>query len=441
MLHRTTSLVATLAILASSHIAAHATCPSARDLRRAGRAVEAEAAARACMVADAEDVEAWDELSRAVGYQQRFDEALHWAERSLERYPADADIATWRVRLLAWSGRLPAAREAYAALVARVPGVRDDPETAMLEVDLAFWSRDWPAATDGFTAYLARFPDDAEALRKRGLAWSERGDVDRAVSDLERSCSLGGQASCVVAEDVQRRGARFSVRFEPGFISEAHADLVTTRLEAQVRVVDELRIGLAGELRLRHQGEELTQDSVSTFLASWRTGAFSVEGAVGFGPGADFSPRLSAWIEPSLEVARDLVWARLRVWRLSFAAGGAALLSPAVGVELGPVHAEVRYFLAFPDEGAGPTHSGVLQLAWEAAAGLAFALGGGGGNAMDSLSDPTAEGGAHWLVLAGVTWEPAWRHEVGLRWVMRREVAGARAADRHEVAASWRVLF
>ncbi|PKN55018.1 MAG: hypothetical protein CVU56_23520 [Deltaproteobacteria bacterium HGW-Deltaproteobacteria-14] len=393
------------------------------------------------MVADAQDVEAWVELSRAVGYQQRFDEALHWAERSLERYPADADIAAWRVRLLAWSGRLPAARDAYAALVARTPTARDDPETAMLEVDLAFWGRDWRAATDGFTAYLSRFPDDAEALRKRGLAWSERGEVDRAVTDLERSCSLGGQASCVVAEDVQRRGARFSVRLEPGFISEARADLVTTRLEAQVRVVGELRLGLAGELRLRRQGEELLQDSVSTFLASWRAAGFSIEGAVGFGPDADFSPRLSAWIEPSLEVVRDLVWARLRVWRLSFADAGAALLSPALGIELGPVHAEARYFLAFPDEGPSPTHSGVLQLTWEAVAGLAFALGGGGGDAMDSLSAPTVDGGAHWLVLAGVTWEPAWRHEVGLRWVMRREVAGTRAADRHELAVSWRVLF
>lgn len=177
-------------------IAAHASCPDARDLRRAGEPVAAEAAARACMATDAQDVDAWIELSRAVGYQQRFDEALHWAERSLERYPADADVAAWRVRLLAWSGRLPAARAAYAELVARAPGVRDDPETAMLEVDLAFWGHDWRGATEGFTAYLARFPDDAEALRKRGLAWSERGEVDRAVADLERSCSLGGRASC-----------------------------------------------------------------------------------------------------------------------------------------------------------------------------------------------------------------------------------------------------
>jgi len=438
---RRSMLAATVAIsVFAVDFAAHASCPAARALRVTGRAAAAEAAARACLADDAEDVETWVELSRAVGYQRRFDEALHWADRSLERYPGDADIAVWRVRLLAWSGRLPVAHAAFAALVARSPAALDDPETAMLQVDLDFWGRDWVAATDGFTAYLARFPDDAEALRKRGLAWRERGDGARAVADLERSCSLGDRTSCLAADDVERRDARVSVRLEPGFVHEALADEVSTRLEALVRVAGELQLGLAGEVRLRGAGAGFAEDTLSTFLASWRTTGFALAGAVGIGPGAEFSPRLNTWIEPSLELLSDRLWAHLRLWRLSFADAGAYIVSPALDATFGPVNVELRYFLALED-GGDATHSVVARVRWAVARGLELELGGGGGDATDSLSQPTAGPRGHGLVMAGVTWEPVWRHAVGLHYALRLERAGARAADRHELALSYRVLF
>jgi|GEM_PF-2075257 len=429
------------ALVATAMTPAAARCPEAQTLRRDGRAEEAEAAARACVARDSEDVEAWMELSRAVGYQQRFDEALHWAERGLERFPEDADIAAWRVRLLAWSGRVGEARQAYETLVVRAPELLQDPDNAMLQVDLAFWSRDWAAATDGFTAYLSRYPDDAEALRKRGLAWSERGEVDRAVADLSRSCELGGVASCTLVEDVERRGARLSVRLEPLFVSEAHYDLVSTRLEGLFRVVDELYLGLAGDVRLRlvDDGDGLERDTLAHVLASWRTEGFSIESSFGVGPGARFSPRLNAWIEPSVELA-DGLWARLRAWRMSFASAGATLLSPAVGLDLGPVHAELRYFLSFPDDERA-THSGVLRVGVRALEGLRLEAGGGGGNATDSLAAPTATMASHWLILAGAAWQPSWRHEVRLQWVFRRELDDRLSVDRHELLASWRLLF
>ncbi|MCB9736114.1 MAG: YaiO family outer membrane beta-barrel protein [Deltaproteobacteria bacterium] len=430
--------LAAAAVLAALPRAAFAdACPDARDLRRAGDFAGAERAARACMDLDPDDVGTWFELSRVVGYQGRYAEALHWVQRGLERYPDDADLAVWRVRLLAWMGRLREARLAFEAALATTPDILKDRETAMLEVDLRFWSEEWALAGEGFTSYLEAYPDDPEALRKRGITWLRRGDEAHAVMDFEASCSLGGGeiASCRYVDVLKRQQATVAFLLEPSYATSPRADEVTTRLTGMVRVADGLRVGAGAEVRHREAGDDALTDVLVHGAADFWSGDFSVEAGVGVGVSPTFAPTLTAFVEPAVGLTNAL-WAHLRYWRLSFEDGGAHILAPAANLYLGPVNIEARYYLGLED-GGDVTHAGLLRARWELTPEVTLELGGGAGTAADYLTARDLPADGHWLGLVGVRWAPSWRHRIMAGYVHREERVGGETLARHEIALAW----
>lgn len=394
-------------------------CPEARDARHGGRAAEAETLARACVMRNTEDVGAWFELSLAIGYQGRHDEALHWVVRGLERYPADTDLGVWRARLLAWSGRLVDAREALDDLLSGTPALLADPETAALDVDLELWSERWDRAIAGYTAFLARWPGDPEALRKRGLAHLRRGDRDLAAADLGESCSLGLAASCAHATATPHEAASVAVRFEPSYVRSSVGDDVHTRLIGTAQVGRGFEVGLGGELRTRFGDGDPLSDTLALLEGGWRGDGLAASLGLGIGPGATFSPRLSAWFEPSVALTEAL-WARLRYWRVSFADAGAHVLAPSLDLYVGDFNVDLRYFLSLEDGASAPKHAAIARLRWDVGRGFGLEVGGGGGNATDALDRPEL-GGRHVVAIAGVSWAPSWQHRVGVTGVFRHE--------------------
>lgn len=432
-----TGLVAALGAVALPGAAVAQACPEARELRLRGELGRAEAAARGCLEVDADDVGTWFELSRALGYLGRYAEALHWVERGLERFPDDSDLAVWRVRVLAWAGRLPEARGALEAVAARTPELLRDRETAMLAVDLRFWGREWGPAEEGYTRYLATYPDDAEALRKRGITFLERGDDARAVVDFEASCALGGggQASCRYADELKRRRAPVSLLLEPSYATSPRADEVTTRLTGMVRVAEGLRVGVGAELRHREAGGEALTDVLVHGAADYRARGWSVEAGLGVGVAPSFAPALTAFVEPAVELTSALL-VHLRYWRLSFEDGGAHILAPALELTVGPVSVEARYYLGLED-GGEVTHAGLLRGRWELTPEVTLELGGGAGTGTDYLTARDEPADGHWLGLIGLRWAPSWRHRVMVGYVHREEKVGAETLARHELTLAW----
>ncbi len=432
----------TLLSAAVEALAARGPCPQAATARQSGRFVAAEAAARACLERDPRDVGVWFELSRALGYQRQWEEALHWAESGLERYPKDMDLALWRVRLLAWSGELSRARDALAQVFALAPAARGDREAAMLEVDLVWWGRDWRAAAAGFTRYLERWPEDPEAYRKRGISWLESGREARALADFDRSCRLAGQAqpSCRYAEDLRRRSASVEVSLESRYAAApAGQDEVITRLSAMARVWRALRVGVAGEVRLRDGGGGPAHDTLGYLLATWRSSRWSVEGGVGLGFEPRWSPELTAWLEPAVALWQPL-WVHLRYWRLDFGDGGGHVVSPAVNLYAGAWNLEGRYYLGLEEDGA-TTHAALGRLRWSPSPAWAVEVGGGGGSAADYLVVRDADVQGHQLALAGLRWSPSWRHRVELGYVFRHEGVDGEARTRHELRLGYRLTL
>ena len=448
-------------------------CPEARSERLASHFDLAVEAARRCLASEPDDVGTWLELSRALGYKQAFDEALHWVERGLERYPRDVDLGVWRVRVLAWAGRHEAARNEFASLVQREPGLLRDRETAMLEVDLAFWSNDWSATKAASTRYLAAWPSDPDALRKRGIALLEEGQTSAAARDFAAGCHLGQAASCTLGDAVAQRAAPVDTWLAPRFGMSERGDEVACELGARVRIADGLRVGGGVEWRARSSGSETTASESSVDSAAGGREAaindlsalvsavyegrrWGVEAGLQLGFDPVIAPELVAFVEPGFRLA-DSVSASLRYTRMSFVDAGAHILSPGIGLGFGPAELDLHYYLGFTDAGGkrsspsagATTHAGLVRARWHASEGWAFTLGGGAGTAADYLVLANSQVDGHWLVLGGVTWTPTWHHRFDLGYAFRRESLVRESAltssaaeniglSRHEFTASWR---
>jgi len=418
-------------------------CPEARALRQQGALALAEAAAARCVAAHPADAQAVLELSRALGHLERFDAALAAIDKGLDLHPEDVDMALWRVRVLAWSGAVARAREAMTAVLDARPEVTADRETAMLVADLCYWSRDWQAAAEWLSRYLASYPEDADAYRKRGLARLASGETIAARVDLERGCRLAGAGapSCADLSALEHRPSVVEITLEGTGGTSERGDELRTSLGVIVHPSARSSVGIASELRLidRAAGAgPLEHDVIVTASGGLRDTAWAIEGAVGAGVDATFSPRWSAWIEPAAALART-VWMKLKAWRVSYADAGATVLAPGLALGLGPVELDLRYHLALQDAGS-PTHAGVALARW-GGDDLWAQAGGGGGTGTDYLA-LSSSGGAdhgHWLALAGLGWRPARGHELRLGYTLRTEwSAGASAVHRHELGLGWR---
>ncbi|MCC6620398.1 MAG: hypothetical protein IT385_04040 [Deltaproteobacteria bacterium] len=415
-----------------------APCEAGRAALAAGDLARAEAAAERCLALGSDD-ELARSLSLALGRADRHAAALAWADRVLADGRHDVELSLWRVRLLAWTHQRAAARARLDELGRVDPSLFATREHAMLDADLSFWAERWPDADRALTRYLALWPDDADALRKRGLARLGLGERDAARIDLGASCRLGGPgaASCRDLDGVARADATVEGGLEVTGATSPRADELRTTLSSMVRVADPVKLGLAAQSRLRSAGDALASDLLIYLLGAVRGDGWGLEAGAGFGVAAAFSPRLDVFVEPSARLAEGLA-AALRVWRLSFADAGATVFAPGVTLELAEVRLDLRYYLAIEDA-AGLEHAGLarVRLGGERLWGE---LGAGVGTARDYVDPSFAQGvdAGHWLALAALGWSPTWAHELRLGYGLRVELGPASSA-RHELTLAWRV--
>jgi len=382
-------------------------CPEARTLRLAASLSEAEAAARRCLQAESEDVATWLELSRALGLQQQTGPALEWVERGLLRYPDDVDLALWQVRLLAWSGRLHEAQAGLVAVTTRVPEVMRDRETAMLAADIRYWSHDWTGADARFASYLESWPDDGDARTKLAI----------------------------VRDALAQESSILELAIEPSIATGGRADAIATRVTLNARVWDALRVGVTTEVRDR----EGTGETSVYGLVGWRGADFVIEGGIGGDVGQGIGPEFSAWIEPSVHLAKPL-WATLRYWRLDFADDGAHVLSPGLVATVGSVELDFRYWLGLEDSGT-TSHAGLFRARWSLASEWTLEAGGGAGTGADYLEPREGERSGHWLGLVGLRFSPSWQHRFSAGYVQRHETSGDASQIRHEIGLGWQVAL
>ncbi|MFO0747571.1 MAG: hypothetical protein U1F43_18175 [Myxococcota bacterium] len=304
----------------------------------------------------------------------------------------------------------------------------------MLGVDLRFWGHDWEGAAAGFSQYLSSWPDDADALRKRGVSNVERGLEREALSDFDAACRVAGPGApvCAMRDELRRKDARVTLSLGPSYATDGRVDEVQTRVGLLARVWDELRLGVAGELRHRaatDAGGEASDDTLAGFLAGYRGRHWSAEGGVDLGFAPTFAPELSAWIEPAVEIANP-VWLHLRFWHIAFAESAANVISPSLDVYVGPVELDLRYWLGLGD--GTTSHTGLVRARWALSPSFTAELGLGAGTAGDYLTLSNTPSDGHEVGLVGVAWSPSWRHKLRAGYVLRRESSGGETLLRHE---------
>jgi Tetratricopeptide repeat len=62
----------------------------------------------------------------------------------------------------------------------------------------------WDAIIAAWTRFIELQPDNAQAYRERGGAYSQKHDLAQAFSDAEKACSLGDQESCRIAAKLRQ---------------------------------------------------------------------------------------------------------------------------------------------------------------------------------------------------------------------------------------------
>ena len=135
----------------------------------------AEGAARTCLEKFPNHVRVWYLLSRALAGQKRYNDALTWVDKAIEKYPGDKDLHIWRVRLLAWSGDL---NKAWSERYRIIKSAQHRRDAAMLIADVAFWRKDCVEAVKWYDFIIKKWPtaERAKANRDRCMSGADSGE-------------------------------------------------------------------------------------------------------------------------------------------------------------------------------------------------------------------------------------------------------------------------
>ncbi len=408
--------------------AAAGECPDAWLHLRTGDPVGAEQKARACLDADPLSTDAALVLSRALARQNRYVEALTWADLVQRRHPEDPELVIWVGRLLAWKGDLDAAW----AKVKDLPPDRDDPDELRFLADLAFWRKDHAQAAARYDRVVLRDGTDRRARLNRGLSRRDAGDAAGALKDFALLCKGGDRECCLLADQVRvaRSRVRGWVRFDHWVLLD-RPDAWSLGTGIDGRLPKSWKAGVSFEIRPRLYTERTFGDLFTEFWASgdparWAT----VRVAGGFSVERRYSPVWSLLVEPVFRPWQG-VELGLLAWRLQFDPLPATVIGPSALMEWGRWTLLLRYYLGVRDDG-DVSHSGFakvgLRIGWPWQVHLAV----GAGNRADYLElrgNPTAQ--FHWTLGAGLAWQLDWRWRLVLDLMYR---------DEHEGAARFRQL-
>lgn len=388
-------------------------CPDARAAWLAQRFPEAERHARACLEIRPNDVRVWFELSRALAGQGRYEDALQWSRRALERYPDDMDWLAHHIRVTAWSGDLDGAWALVGRLTSAALG---DPDTARMVADLALWRADHAEAARRYSRWLEQFGDDPDVYHNRSVAYLEVDQPERALADARRACGLA-PVRCAYYDDVRKQLSPYDAEVELSFTdSNTSAGWGNLVLGAGKRFVSGVRAGARVELMDRFGANGTSAVVAEGWASVPLPRRFVVSAQAGFGA-LDAPLSWTAQVEGGRAFAFGLE-VYLKLWHLQFVTGPVEVVSPAVLFTRPRYELRARYFASYK-ETTGLTHAVVLEghyTGWKRYRVRATGAGGQGTDVDDPLGVGLVED--FWELGAGVTRELGWRHRlsVGYSW-------------------------
>ncbi|MFU8804989.1 MAG: YaiO family outer membrane beta-barrel protein [Bradymonadaceae bacterium] len=109
-------LMAVFFILLPALAKASIDCEMAREYRVSGELDKAEETARECITLNPYHIDAYAELSRALGLKGHHADAVNWIDLAIAGEPTIGEYHLWRARLLYWQGRNEDARRALDEL-------------------------------------------------------------------------------------------------------------------------------------------------------------------------------------------------------------------------------------------------------------------------------------------------------------------------------------
>lgn len=415
-----------------------ADCAPGEAHYRAGRFLDAEREARKCLKGKQERRATWFLLSRALGGQKRYPEALRLAEQALKHHPLDQSLRTWRVRLLAWQGKLD---RAWQEAQRFEPVARKDRETTKLLADLAFWRKDFREAAKRYGSYLDQWPDDSKALRSRGIAYVKLKREKQAARDFEKLChdSPSGDG-CRLLGASKRRSSRFSLLLQPSFqMLEERSDWWQFKARLEARVWKSLVLGFSTNYVNRAYSAGKQSDTFLEGSARYRFGKrFGLGVAAGGTVAPDFLPRYTFQVEPWVLFDFGLQ-VFLRYWRLGFENKGVNVVNPHLTWYIGPFALDVRYYMSINDSGdLGHTVWGKLSFFHDR---WVLYAGGGGGTSSDYLEVPNANVNSFWMLVAGLGFKLNWRHWLVLEYLHRNEKADTEHFRMHQLLIGYQIRF
>jgi len=423
-------------------------CPDAQESFTKEDFVQAENAARACIEASPDNEYNWYALSRALGFQKKFDKALKWADKAYEKNPADYDFATWRVRLISWSGDLDLAWTEAMKL----------PEKAFLDkdnnrllADIAMWRKDYPEAIKRYNKFLLVWPGDAGAIKNRGVSYKESSQPKLAKQDFKQLCDMG---DCKLYRQMQSEKARFKMVFQPrywfadkkweGTDAKDNPEAIEGYFLFDARVYDTLHLGLELDHRARKYGSETFTDQVAGLYANYSFDfGMILLGSVGMTINPDFSPSLYGIIEPGwgFDFGLELY---LRYWRMQFEQYGVNVISVIYTID--PVSFYVRYYRGYDEDPViDPSNSILGKFTYTILELVSLSIGAAYGDGADYLKIDDIKRKGYYLILGGIGWQINPLHSLALDYEYRDEASENDRVDityfQHQFALSYTVRF
>jgi len=437
----TAALFLSFAMSPAKVVAQENPCDAATRAWSVGKVDESETAARSCLKGDPDNGSAWFVLSRSLAARKEYDEARKAGAKAVERLPDRGDLQLWLVRLDAWSGQMDKASTRFRALPATVA---QSGAGVLLKADLAFWQEDYYGAVQAYENHLQKWPEvqDPDLMRRLGLCYLELGRNADAAAVFDRICDIDvSHEGCALRSEIDRKEARVAVLLQPGYLSVSDGSDGWALMGAVDAFLDNGHmVGASATHRTRnYDGTGALSDQFIELHGRYSFApSFSLAGGAGFTPSPDFMPEWAAWLEPQLALTSSLR-AFLKFWRLDFAGAGANVLVPRLAWYVGPFLFDARYYLSLHDD-EEVSHS-VLGNVHLFLGDWSLRGGGGYGDRTDYLDVRVFEADDVWLLTAGLSWRPHWRHQILLDYIFRYESAGIRNLQTHDYLVGYRMWF
>lgn len=324
--------------------------------------------------------------ARVLWERKQFASSIKLYKQLLAVRPWHTPTLHKMARWYAWRKNYKAAKQAYQDILLYNPG---SPDAHRGLGDINFWSEQYKDAIRWYKIYLQTRPDAMIIWRNLGRAAAKIGDDSTAKTAYKKI--LKKKPSDMEALLYLSPKPRFSIN---AFTHQSFASN-TLRQEYHfalgVRLLRKLWAVAEADFRIRFHPSLTFADAFFSGALYWTPLAWdklTLSLQMGGSPFSTIAPQFYLNFESSVHLHWVEFHAGYRYFL--FPIRRSHLVSPGVTVHLAPVHIHLRYFLSLSELEGLPLvarHSFYGYIRWQAQPWLGLLAGGGGGNALDFLSD------------------------------------------------------